>query len=735
MIESYARLFAKDRRPIAFFVLVMSALAVLGLTRLEFDDEPRGIFASENAEYARLLELQANFGSDDNDVLFVCESDDWFDAPRVEVLRALASGAQELAGIQSVFWMGIVPVFEPGRLPRSLLDKPDDRSLAQAHPLVHGQLLSGDGHVTLVVARIQEEIQKIEGIERVVDELRGLASRASMEPGVRVRVTGIPPIRADVFSRIHRDQMLFTILGGVLCALLALYMFRSLGAVVATTAPALVGALWAMGFIGLIGYEINLMSAVLQMVVIVIGLTDAIHLVMDMRVSRAKGMDPVEAASQGIAQLGLPCFLTSITTAVGFGSLALAGVPIIRDFGIVASGGILLSFLAIITSMPLIASCMPSVGRSRIVEGEGALSGRGMAWGKRVLGLALGSPKLTVGLGGVVMLALLGAALRLQPENRLTEALPRAESFEALRLCEEAFGGVLPNYVVLEWGSDLQLDSPEVLASLQGASDLLAGIEGMGVPLSYLNLLDALPGGRANSAARVLIPKDVSRRLAREDLRRALVIAAVPDGPTEVMQPLFRSIRDGLAKLGQQHPGVGFQLTGTDVVARASVNGMISDLAVSLAFAALLIFGVISLEFRSLRLGLISLLPNLFPLALVGGVLYALGRPLQMSSAVLFTVLLGLAVDDTIHFLSRYRRELHSSPNVEHAVRSAFFSVGRAIVITTLVLMLGFGCLAFSAIPLNQLFAGLACLGLAGALLGDLLLLPALLVLFEKKSH
>ncbi len=257
----------------------------------------------------------------------------------------------------------------------------------------------------------------------------------------------------------------------------------------------------------------------------------------------------------------------------------------------------------------------------------------------------------------------------------------------------------------------------------------------MGVPLSYLNLLDALPGGRANSAARVLIPKDVSRRLAREDLRRALVIAAVPDGPTEVMQPLFRSIRDGLAKLGQQHPGVGFQLTGTDVVARASVNGMISDLAVSLAFAALLIFGVISLEFRSLRLGLISLLPNLFPLALVGGVLYALGRPLQMSSAVLFTVLLGLAVDDTIHFLSRYRRELHSSPNVEHAVRSAFFSVGRAIVITTLVLMLGFGCLAFSAVPLNQLFAGLACLGLAGALLGDLLLLPALLVLFEKKSH
>jgi predicted RND superfamily exporter protein len=197
---------------------------------------------------------------------------------------------------------------------------------------------------------------------------------------------------------------------------------------------------------------------------------------------------------------------------------------------------------------------------------------------------------------------------------------------------------------------------------------------------------------------------------------------------------LFENIQLGLRALEQKHTRIRMHLTGTDFVARSNVNGMILDLAISLGFAALLIFGVIALEFRSLRLGLISLLPNLFPLALVGGYLYWSGRPLQMSSAILFTVLLGLAVDDTIHFLWRYRRERAQTGDVRLATTRAFFSVGRAIAITTLVLMLGFGCLVFSAIPLNQLFAGLACLGLVGALLGDLVFLPALLFLFDRQS-
>lgn len=733
MMEAYARLFARDRRPIFWFGVLMSALALFGLTRLEFDDQPRGIFASEDARYGQLLELQETFGSDDNDVVLVCEAADWFGERSLAQLKVLVEGTQGTAGIQSVTWMGSVPIFEPGRLPRLLTSAAGDREVAREHPLVRGRLLSEDGRVTLVIARLEESIQNIEGIELVVQALRNLARECSLEPGVRISVTGIPPIRVDVFTRIHRDQMLFTVLGGVLCALLSLLLFRSIGAVIATTLPALIGAMWAMGFIGLVGYELNLMSAVLQMVVIVIGLTDSIHLVMDMRISRARGMAPVPAAAEAIRRLGMPCFLTSITTSVGFGSLALADVPIIQGFGRVAAGGILLSFLAILCSMPLIASWMPSVGTSPQIGSRPLSGGLGERLAARVLRLSLTAPRRTVASALVCMLFLFLAALRLQPENRLTEALPQGESLEALRLCERAFGGILPNYVVLEWEEGLELRSPEVLAALGEVEQLLLELPDVARPFSYLSLLDALPGGRQDMAASALIPKSAQARFVSEEKRQALVIAAVADGPSEVLLPLFERLQAGLLELQGRHPRLQLHLTGTDYVARTNVNGMIRDLATSLAFAALLIFAVIALEFRSLRLGLISLLPNLFPLALVGGALQLLGYPLQMSSAVLFTVLLGLAVDDTIHFLSRYRRDCAELGDVRAALKHAFYSVGRAIMITTAVLMLGFGTLAFSSIPLNQLFAGMACLGLAGALLGDLFFLPAMLFLFDRK--
>jgi predicted RND superfamily exporter protein len=735
-MEKYAELFARGRLPVIAFAVLMSALAVFGLTRVQFDDVPRRIFANDDPDYAQLLSLYEDFGSDDNDVIVVLEADDWFRPETFELLRTVAERSSAVAGVDSVLWLGDVPFFD-GLLPRPLVRSTDDlveaRARTRAHPLVAGRLLSDDGRVTLVVARLDEDFVAIDDVEPPVIAMRAFVDELDGRGGVRASVTGIPPIRVDIYNVIQSDQVRFFIIGGVLCWLLALVLFRSLGAVICTTTPPLIGALWAYGFIGLAGQSLDILSGILSMLVIVIALTDSIHLMIDVRISRANGATAVQSAVDAIRHLGVPCALTSLTTAVGFGSLALADVPAIRRFGFLAAGSVVMAFLAVITVMPLMVSLFPRVGASRMSRSD-------MSWSRRaipVIGFVMRFPRAIAVAGILASVALLFASMQLVPDNRLTEALPHDEAFHALERCEEAFGGVLPSYVLIEWEEGLELASPEVRGTIAEVADFLSGIPSLGRPLSVLDLLASVPGGTESPAAALaLIPEDVSRRLIRPDLRKALVMAPVPDAEGKVMRPLLELIREGLASIAARHEGrFALTITGTDVVARASVNRMIDDLARSLAFAACVIFGVIAIEFRSLRLGLISLVPNLFPLVLVGGTLHLLGLPLQMASAVLFTVLLGLAVDDTIHFLARHRRETAlAGPGADPraVLESTYSAVGRAIVITTLVLAVGFLTVAMSSVPTNQLFALLSCLGLGGALIGDLLLLPALLYLFAR---
>ena len=226
------------------------------------------------------------------------------------------------------------------------------------------------------------------------------------------------------------------------------------------------------------------------------------------------------------------------------------------------------------------------------------------------------------------------------------------------------------------------------------------------------------------------MPAGLLDRFLQPERRRALVTARVPDANSQTAEPAFNELEAALNEVRSTHPDYELHLTGTGVVAHRNVDLMIVDFSMGLGMAALVIFGVLSIAYRSLRIGLISLLPNAFPLVVAAATLVLLGRELQIASAIAFTICLGIAVDDTIHFLSRFRRELTLDGDVEEAVVRAFLAVGRALVITTAVLVGGFSVMFLSVIPTTQLFALIGIVGMLAALVGDLFLLPAILVIF-----
>jgi predicted RND superfamily exporter protein len=172
------------------------------------------------------------------------------------------------------------------------------------------------------------------------------------------------------------------------------------------------------------------------------------------------------------------------------------------------------------------------------------------------------------------------------------------------------------------------------------------------------------------------------------------------------------------------------------LVVSRSLHRINLDLAKSLGLAAIIIFGIITLEFRSLRYGVICLIPNIFPLVVISAYLFLTGRSLQTISVLVFTICLGIAVDDTIHFMTRFRTEFRECGNAHEAVKRSFRAVGKALVITTIIFIFCFGICTISTIPMMKNFAYLACIGFTAALAGDLIILPALLLVsFRDKGR
>jgi predicted RND superfamily exporter protein len=295
--------------------------------------------------------------------------------------------------------------------------------------------------------------------------------------------------------------------------------------------------------------------------------------------------------------------------------------------------------------------------------------------------------------------------------------------------CDEAFGGAHSAYVVVQWPQTLGIRSLEVWQVTSAVHEVLDRESLATGSYSLLNVLRSVPGSSLQSRMSELrrVPAKWRRRLVRTDRQKLVVGTHIPNvGSSEIQAALSRVSRD-LEELQAKHPEFQFWMTGTSVVASGNVRGLVGDLGKSLGLAAVMVFAIVAVAFRSLRLGLVSIVPNAFPLLLTASLLVWTGNALRVASVVSFGICLGLAVDDTIHLLMRFSRERHHGSDVRLAIVQSVSSVGIAVVITTIILGAGFAAMMFSDLPVIRELAWFCVLAILFALIGDLLLLPPLL--------
>lgn len=755
--------------PVAFALLVVGGLAALPLLTFEFS--PQTLFDSTSERARVYTEYRARYGADDHVLIALVEADlakadswallaDLEEAiaatPQIDRTASLISAEVPRGEDGSIV---IAPL--PDGVPTSDAEAAALLAQAKEHPLLRNTLVAPSGAVGCVVFKVADDVERIADVRPLVEGLRALLDAKEAEhPGARLHLLGPHAYRATVVGVMIREELRFAPLTALLLALVLGLLFRSAQGVLVPLLSVGLGALWTLALMALTGESVNIINTITATLILVIGVADAIHMMERYAQERGQGQSRREATRRALLWVGGACLLTSLTTAVGFATLTSAHLQILRNFGLYSAAGVMITFVTTIVFVPWALDRFgmgpreesPSPTRfDRFLD-------RALT---RQAGLLKRSPRLVAVVSVLATLAFAAGIPRTTVDNFIMEYVPRGEPIlEAHHLLEDELAGIVFLDVVLDVVADDAPSEPWLEpALLQRAGRVEQAIldrpnvHSAESPLGLLRELryvqrsaagqapdrTSLPTERREAAGLLLLAEmggetSIAATHLSVDRRRLRITFRAGDlGASrylELEQEMLAIIERAFAD--SPHAVTGF-VTGTSQVGYAGIDSLIRDLLRSLGWAFLLIFVTLAVLFRSLPLATLAMGPNLAPIVVVLGALGWAGQHLETLSAMVFSIGLGIAVDDTIHYLARYCQEVRAGFSPEEAVQRTTEHTGRAIITTSLVLLFGFGVLYTSAFPPNQSFAVLASAVIGSALIADLWLLPALLLWFRPR--
>lgn len=759
---------------------LLSLVAVALLFRLEFDFRPEALqqFSAEEQAYAD--ELAERFQIHDNILLVLLrgsKNDALLDARGIELLHRLTAEVETSEIAEQVIALTRLPRKDPaarmlavatGQVPPLVQGLPVDtptverlRAQVAGSRLIRGQMISLDGSTAAVVVVLRpaysdhtvldkplaELVQSLDTL--IAEEARGHTTPgADTSPDATVfdvQLAGLPFVRVETVRNLKSEQRGFWPLTALLYLTLLWLLYRNLALTVLPLLAVGLASLWGLALLPATGTQINVVNNIVPSLILVIGVCNAVHMLHGFRAARRRGLGSRDAARVMMAELALPAFLTSLTTAIGFASLMVARNPTLRQLGWQAGAGVMLSYVALITLLPVVASRLGDHDLSQTPErGWGEVP-----WLGRMVAALNRRPRMVLALALLVLGLSIAVGSKVPVDANVLDTFPPGHPiYESNRLVETELGGILPLEVELSAGPG-RFEEPEALAqvfAIQQALgreptvitstslvDLVAEVRGVVDDTEIPALLADGPAvADAIATLRSFRPGALAQYLTADGshLRIAARLeAAGIQASLSTLDSIENQRPSWLAPLGE---GVTMRLTGNAYISARGLDFFIRDLFFSLATASVVIFLVLVVVFRSLRIGLISVLPNLLPLAVTLAVMPLWGYDLNTSTAIVFTITIGMAVDNTIHLLTRYRTLRREGRPQGEAIAETFHHTGSAVVASNLLLIGGFAILFTSDFEPVFRVAALTTTTIGAAMLAALWVLPGLLLLFGR---
>lgn len=772
MWKSLAKFVLKNK--VLLLTLLAISTAVMGYyaSQIKLSYEFARAIPTDNPKYRDYQDFKSTFGDDGNTMVIGIVQEKLFSLKNFEAYRTLSNNLKKVKAVEDVVSVpGAVTLQKDslGERLQAVRIFPDtivsqaalDSAAAVFHnlPFYRGLMYNPSTNAYLIAIRINKEILNSKERTAVIHDINGITDQFSKATGTEVHLSGLPLIRTVVSDRIQAEMKIFLIGSLLLSVLILLVFFRSISTTLLSMAVVIIGVVWSVGLMQLMGYKISLLTALIPSLVVVIGIPNCIYFINKYHTSYLQSGDKEQSLIDMVSKMGVVTLFCNITAAIGFAVFALTRSAILKEFGAVAGISIMLIFAVSFILLPAVLSLLP-------VPQERQLKYLHSQWVHALLGKlehwVFNYKKQILAVTTVLVLVSIAGIFRLQTLARIVDDLPKDDIiYRDLKFFENNFKGVMPLEIVLDSKKRRGLSGMRAL-TVYGKLDSLAMFiseqPNMNRPLSVAEGLKfAKQGFYEGDSLNYALPNAFDGAFVGEYLRpsregqaennftkmlrsfidtasqRTRLSVNMADVGTQKLPLILDTIQKRADQLFDSSYKV--TLTGTSITFLEGSHFIISGLKESIFWAFLLIAVCMLYLFRSVRILICSLIPNLVPLVITAGVMGWVGVPLKPSTVLVFSVALGIAVDITIRFLVNYKQVLPDNNNdVASSVQQTIRQTGLSIIYTSLVLIAGFVIFCASSFGGTFALGWLTSLTLIVATVTNLALLPALLLLLKKRK-
>jgi len=756
IIERWTGFCLRFRKTVLALLAIITAVTASTLPDARFDNALEFWFLDDDPAIVAHRRLLDAFASDELIVIGL-EAPDVFAPDVLELIERLTGELEKAPHVEKVFSLtsiesitGEDDMLEVGELIAFPLDPqtlPAVRERALAHELYVGNVVSASGDFACLIARLPHRADDFDYKLEAVTAIRAIVESAQDED-VPMYLSGGPVFDERFYALSEQDSWLTMALMFTFLIVALGLLLRSISGILLPMATVVIAIVWTVGAMVLFDVPMTVITTMLPPLLLAVGVADSMHVLVDYRNRCSAGQEKLEALEAVYRELMVPLFLTSLTTSIGMLSLRISRVQGIRDFGLFAAFGVGAAFLLSISLIPIAVSYLP---RPRVAR----TTRRGLSAATltvlHTLTMRYGRAIVLV---AVALLALgVAGGTRVRAESAFLEYFKEQQQVRVdTRRIEDALAGTITIEIMIDTGREDGIKDPRVLTAIAGLQDFLESEDDVSSSQSVTDFFKdlrraffdndqreyRLPETTEEAAQYLLLyemdaPDGDIREYVTFDYSQARVSARIDMSTSNAASALVDSTREYIARnfprdVSATVAGVALLYTNMEEYIRQSlIRGF------TLALAA--IFVVMCIQLRSIVLGAIAMIPNVVPIVICLGIMGLAGIRLDTMTSMVASISIGLAVDDSIHFMTRVRQHLAWGARMGSSLLAATVEVGRALVYTSLTLVAGFAVMLTSSF-VGTIYFGLLCmLTIVFALLADLLLLPVVLRWYSKRRR
>ena len=765
MWKFLVRTILRNRIIILVVITLMTAFMGYKATQVKLQYESTSILPasdSTNIIYQRFIR---QFGQDGTIMFIGIVDQKLFRLDRFRAVYELSDTLKKIRGVSEVLSVtrlyNLVKndslkkfVFVPisPKKPESQRATDSIRDLIHSLPFYDGLLYNRNSSAYLMMLTLDKHNLDSKDRIRLIREIRGTIGRFSEKTKTEVHFSGLPYIRTEIANKLQKELVLFVILALLVSAIFLYIFFRSFKAVIFPALIMIISVVWALGLMAIFGYKITMLTSIIPPLVIVIAVENCIFILNKYHYEYAHHRNQAKALSRVIERIGAANLLTNAATATGFAAFIITNNKLLVEFGLIAAIGIMFIYALSLTLVPIFFSFLPppKAKYTRHIEASLAKS----LIDKAVRVVTRYRNLIYIGMGICILIGAAGA-MRLKTSGTIVDDVSKSDPiYKDMMFFEKHFKGIMPLEIIVDTKKKKGVLNLSTLKKIDRLQDSLQKYPELSRPLSVVEIIKtgrqafyagdpqfySLPDGNELAFMAGYIPSfrtgkktlldnfiDSNYRVTRISVQMANVGTAKIDSIQQSLKPTIDSIFNPAR--------YDVTITGTSVVFLKGTNFLIRNLWESIALAVVVIALLLAFLFTSWRMILISLIPNLIPQLMTAALMGFTGIPIKPSTILIFSIALGISVDNSIQYLSRYRLQLkQTGHNIPASVISALRETGYSMIYSSTVLFFGFGIFVLSTFGGTQALGFLISFTLLVAGLLNMFVLPSLLLTLDKWS-